>query len=162
MNKESTSKRTEELPNYVLLSHVRQLINEGHEVTMNIKGNSMRPLLENGRDKVTISPVPAGSLHIGDIVLAEISPDIYVLHRIIKINNEQLTLMGDGNLKGTEKCSTADVVGVVYSVIRNGRIWKSDDNKWKLLRIFWPKLKPIRRYLLAIFRVRFFDISCNL
>ena len=134
-----------------LLSQVKQLISEGHTVTIRVKGHSMRPLLENYRDTATICPF--NTLQKGDIVLAEIFPTKFVLHRIIKIKNKQLTLMGDGNIKGVEQCTTDDVIGLVTSVSRKGKVWKANDFRWRLLKNIWPRLNPIRRYLLAIYKL---------
>ena len=82
----------------------------------------------------------------GDIVLVH-TAGRYILHRLIAHDGDALTLMGDGNLQGTESCTTADVVGTVTAVIRpSGR--EQTPGKGRLWRI----LKPLRRYLLAIYR----------
>lgn len=73
--------RRMEVPNAVLLGQVKEAIREGHTVTINVKGYSMRPFLEHCRDKVRLAPFT--DLKVGDAVLAEISPDVYVLHRIM-------------------------------------------------------------------------------
>ena len=39
-----------EIPNAILLEEVRKAINEGHTATINVKGFSMRPFLENNRE----------------------------------------------------------------------------------------------------------------
>ena len=43
--------RRMEVPNAVLLGQVKEAIREGHTVTINVKGYSMRPFLEHCRDK---------------------------------------------------------------------------------------------------------------
>lgn len=92
--------RRMEVPNAVLLGQVKEAIREGHTVTINVKGYSMRPFLEHCRDKVRLAPFT--DLKVGDAVLAEISPDVYVLHRIMNIDGDTVRLMGDGNLSGME------------------------------------------------------------
>ena len=55
--------------------------------------------------------------------------------------------MGDGNIAGTERCTRADVIGTVSEIIRpSGRRRKPDRGR------FWRFLKPIRRYLLGVYR----------
>ena len=144
--------RTVEIPNYILLSSVRQLISEGHTTTIRVKGNSMQPFLKNGRDSVVLAA--AAVLQEGDVVLAEFSPGKYVLHRIIKIDGTDLTLMGDGNTKGTEKCSAGDVAGTVITFIRNGKNIDCNNIKWKIYSKIWLALFPLRRYLLGIYRLK--------
>jgi hypothetical protein len=91
-------------------------------------------------------------LKIGDAALAEVSKGCFVLHRVIKIEGTHITLMGDGNIRGTENCEYQDVVGVVQSFIRNGKNISKDNFRWKVYSYIWPKLLPIRSYLLYIYR----------
>ena len=111
----------------------------------------MRPFLEHLRDRVQLAPWTA--LAVGDAVLAEIAPGHFVLHRIIKIEGEQLTLMGDGNIRGTEQCTVNDVCGLVLQYIRpNGHILQADDPRLKRQIKLWRRLLPIRRLLLFIYK----------
>ena len=105
-----------EMPNDKSLPLVRQYVAGGEKVIISVKGYSMRPFLEHLRDRVQLSPWR--ELKVGDAVLAEIAPGHFVLHRIIAIDGEALTLMGDGNVRGTEHCTTADVCGVVTEYLR--------------------------------------------
>ena len=75
-------------------------------------------------------------------MLARLSDSRYVLHRVVDRNRSLLTLMGDGNLRGTESCTRDDVLGTVTSI--NG-IPPGDGSLWRFL-------KPLRRVLLAIYR----------
>lgn len=80
---------------------VVKILNEGHTVTLRLRGYSMRPFLENDRDKALL--VKPSSIKVGDPVLAEINPLHFVLHRIDSIEGDNVTLRGDGNL-GVEHC----------------------------------------------------------
>ena len=133
------------------LPEVVKLLDEGHTVTLRLKGFSMRPFLENNRDKALITK--AKKIHIGDAVLAEIAPKQYVLHRIVNIKGNQVTLLGDGNLC-VETCKVDDVKGFVIGFYRKGRnkLDRTDGKKWRLYSKVWMTLRPIRRYLLAAYR----------
>ena len=87
--------------NAQLLPEIVKLLEEGHTVTLLLRGYSMRPFLEDNRDKALLTK--AKDIKVGDAVLAEISYRHYVLHRIIKIQDQEVILRGDGNL-GIEKC----------------------------------------------------------
>lgn len=139
------------IPNAVLLPEVVRLLNEGHTVTIGLKGFSMRPFLEDGRDKALITK--ARNIKKGNAVLAEVSPRHYVLHRIVKIEGDNVTLRGDGNL-GTEHCKLEDVKGFVIEFYRKGRTKPDKTNgwKWTIYSAIWCSLFPIRRYLLAFYR----------
>ena len=139
------------LANEVFLPQVVQMLHEGHTVTLPLRGRSMRPFLEDGRDKALLVAVKE-SPRVGDAVLAEISKGHYVLHRIVKIEGEQVTLRGDGNL-GTETCRTQDIRALATAFYRKGR--NEPDSvkgwKWRTYSWWWTKLLPIRRYLLFAF-----------
>lgn len=141
-----------ELPNAVLLKQVRELITEGHTATIQVKGYSMRPFLEHCRDKVMLAA--ADTLCPGDAVLAEIHEGVYVLHRIIALDGERLTLMGDGNVRGVERCSRKDVAAIVTHYIHPDRtIPASDPRLCRRIRL-WRKLLPVRRYMLWIYKIK--------
>ena len=139
-----------EIPNNVLLGLARDMIREGHTATISVKGYSMRPFLEHQRDRVILDNPE--TLQIGDAVLAEISPDHYVLHRIIDLDGDDVTLMGDGNINATETCKRWDVAGVVTHYLRPNRTLLASDPKLQWRIRLWDQLLPIRRYLLFIYR----------
>ena len=140
-----------QFPNAILLPEIVKMLNEGHTVTLRLKGFSMRPFLEDGRDKALLTkPV---NPKVGDPVLAEVGLKHFVLHRIISIQGEDVILRGDGNL-GTEQCKLKDVQGAVIGFYRKGRetLDRTDGLKWRIYSCFWTRLFPIRRYLLAFYR----------
>ncbi len=145
--------KTEEkqFANSLLLPEIVKILNEGHSVTLLLRGYSMRPFLEDGRDKALLTL--AHDVQVGDAVLAEITPKHFVLHRIIKIERNIVTLRGDGNL-GIETCKLEDVKASVIGFYRKGRkkIDKTDGKKWKIYSTIWTRLFPFRRYLLAAYR----------
>lgn len=141
-----------EIANEVLLPMVRDAIKEGNTAVIYVKGYSMRPFLEHLRDRVKLAPVT--TLAVGDAVLAEISPLHFVLHRIIEIDGEHITLMGDGNCQGTEHCERKDVCGVVVEYIRpNGHVLYASDVKLQRKIQRWKHLLPLRRWLLAFYNL---------
>ncbi len=137
--------------NAQFLPEVVKMLNEGHTVTLRLKGFSMRPFLEDGRDKALLTRVTTP--RVGDPVLAEITPGHFVLHRIISIEGQNVVLRGDGNL-GVEHCQIENVVGAVVGFYRKGRqtLDRTDGRKWRIYSFVWTRLFPVRRYLLAFYR----------
>ena len=137
--------------NAKFLPEVVRMLNEGHTVTLRLKGYSMRPFLEDGRDKALLTRVEDPK--VGDPVLAEITPGHFVLHRIIAMEGDDVTLRGDGNL-ANEYCRRENVVGAVIGFYRKGRtkLDRTDGRKWRAYSYVWMRLYPIRRYLLAFYR----------
>lgn len=150
----SATMKTIEIPNDILIPKVKEVLDRGATATLRVKGYSMRLFLDNGRDLVTLTAPQRDALRPGDVVLAEHIPHHYVLHRIIARHGDQLTLMGDGNVRGTETCTTADVIGIVTHFYRKGRTTPDSVNglKWRIYSRLWLALKPIRRFILAIYR----------
>lgn len=144
--------KTIALPNALFIPEIKRAIDEGHTTTFRVRGYSMRLFLEDRRDKVVLAPCK--EVKVGDVVLAEIQKDKYVLHRVIQKEGEHLTLMGDGNVYGTETCNTSNVIGIAIGFLRKGRdvMDTTDGKKWKIYTFFWLRLMPIRRYILAFYR----------
>ncbi len=133
-----------------LLPEVEKLLDEGLCVTLQVKGNSMLPFIQGGRDSVTL----VKTLHPrrGDIVLARTGEGQYVLHRIIRTGNGSLELMGDGNCRGTEQCSLHDVCGKVVEIVTPRRRIGTDSGRMRAAVAVWQVLRPARRWLLALYR----------
>ena len=142
--------RTIQLPNILLYNSVKEMVEEGHTVTFRVKGYSMTPFLINERDSVEVGPFQ--TLSKGDIVLGKTADNHIVLHRIISVNNGFVTLMGEGNLKGTENILTRDIAGIVKSALRDGEKVDLNSSKWLLLSTVWSFLLPVRRILLFFYR----------
>ena len=142
------------VPNHVLISEMARVLKRGQSATFRVKGWSMRIWLEDERDLVTIKAVDVADIRLYDLVLAEIEPQHYVLHRIIRIDGDRLTLKGDGNVAQIEHCCKQDVVGRVTHFYRKGRTTPEsvESWRWRLYSFVWLRLSPIRRYLLGIYR----------
>ena len=104
-----------------MIPEVKKWIDAGKTVTFRVHGFSMRPFLDNGRDEVILEAPDRVKLKRGDVVLAEIAPQLYVLHRLIHRNGDCLTLKGDGNAYGTETCKVENVIGIATGFLRKGR-----------------------------------------
>lgn len=134
-----------------IISEALRLVGEGRDVIFPVKGCSMLPFIIGGKESAVFSPVK--KIKKGRVVLAYTSGGNYVVHRIIKIKDDDITLMGDGNLKGCEYCKLSDIKAEVNYVIgQNGK--KRCLNTFCRLAaaFFWRILRPVRRYLLAIYR----------
>ena len=133
------------LPNEIFIPEIARLINEGKQVVFTPTGVSMRPFIEGGVDNVTL--VKPETLRVGDIVLAEVQPQHYVLHRIYALDGNSVTLMGDGNVQGTEHCSQSDVLAKVVAIHSPKGRNKPITRAW-----LWRHMLRTRRLSLKIYR----------
>lgn len=140
------------LPNAIMLGEVSRFLSEGRTVIIATKGASMSPFIRGERDSVELIKKP--DVEVGDIVLCQLTPGHYVLHRINAVSGDNLRLKGDGNLDATEYCTKADVCGTVVAILRRGtrRIdcttggFKRRSRRW----VAAPRI--VRRYCLGIYR----------
>ncbi len=134
-----------------ILEEAIKLVDDGVAVTFPVKGYSMLPFIIGGKESVVLSR--PNDLKVGYIVLAWVENSHYVVHRIISISGNNVVLMGDGNLKGVEHCSIADVKAVAtYVVGKDGRRRPLQSERSMSAARVWYRLRPIRRWILAIYR----------
>ena len=144
------------IENDILIPELERLLRAEKEVRLTPSGASMRPFIEGERDSVIIAPLTREPRR-GDILLArakaENGRNIYVIHRLWKIENATYILQGDGNLVGVETCSRKDIIGRVVRI-------ESPTGRRKLLTrgLIWQTLMPFRKWLLKAYRKIFFTL----
>ena len=137
--------------NHEIIAEAIRLMDEGITVTLPVDGRSMLPFIIGGKESVILQK-PTNP-KVGDVVLAWVEGCRYVVHRIIGIDGDRVTLMGDGNLIGTEHCTLGDIKAIATHVVSADDKKHDLYNRWrKLAANWWYRLRPVRRYLLAIYR----------
>ncbi|MBE6211917.1 MAG: hypothetical protein E7129_02100 [Rikenellaceae bacterium] len=130
---------TRSISNRELFSIVRDTLLEGKSVRISVNGESMLPFFRSG-STITLRPVKKEDIRKYNVVMAD-AGHAFVVHRIIEVDDDMVTLLGDGNYIGTERVSPDKIYGVVDC---------------SALHLFFAKiwlwLRPVRRYPLAIFR----------
>ena len=135
-----------------IIEEAIRLAREGVRVTFPVKGQSMLPFIIGGKESVILRG-PGGLVDVGDVVLAWVDGNRYVVHRIIRIDGNRVTLMGDGNVACTEHCMLNDIKARVTHVVSADNKEHDLHNRWRMLAArLWYWLRPIRRYLLAIYK----------
>ena len=134
-----------------IIDEAIRLVREGVSVTLPVNGNSMLPFIIGGKESVILHG--PGLTDVGDVVLAWVDGCRYVVHRIIRIDGDRVTLMGDGNLAGTEHCTLNEIKAIATHVVDAKERTHYLYNRWrKSAAKVWYWLRPVRRYLLAIYR----------
>ena len=135
----------------VIIKEAVRLVQDGVSVTFPVKGRSMLPFIFGGRESVILQKPE--SLQRGQVVLAEVGPDRYVVHRIIKMEPDRITLMGDGNICGTESCAPDKVLAIATHVVDEKGQRRPLYTRSRIIKArIWYWIRPIRRYILAILR----------
>lgn len=138
------------LDNDLFFTEILRLLDDGTTVTLRARGRSMFPFIVEGRDCVVLSR--CRRVAIGDIVLARLPEQGFVLHRVYGLEGDRLLLMGDGNLRATEQCRRDEVLATAVRILRNGRSISCDSRSERWRAALWRRLLPLRRVLLALCR----------
>lgn len=138
-----------------LMPLIREELAAGRSVCFGPRGISMLPMLRQGKDTVTISPVP-GKLKKYDLPLYQRDDGKYVLHRIVGVG-DTYTCVGDNQFILEKGVRHDQVIGLVTEFARDGqgvsvknpcyqiycRVW----HYTRLPRRGWRKLVSILRSL---------------
>ncbi len=136
----------------LIIKETIAMLQEGRRVVLPVKGSSMHPFIIGGKESVELVS-PTQPLKVDDVVLAWVNGTHYVVHRIIGIDGQNVTLMGDGNIAGIEHCTTDEVSAVAEYVIspKEKRRYLYTPGRVRFAHL-WRRLLPVRRWILAIYR----------
>lgn len=142
-----------EVNNAEFLPHVFALVNQGKHVTIPLKGFSMNPWLVGGRDKAVLVRIDH-PIEVNDVVLAELSPGRYALHRVLHVDENRIQMLGDGNLTPDPVIPLSAVKAKVLGVYRKGcgQLQTMDNHAYIIYYKWWMRFRPVRRWLLAFYR----------
>lgn len=130
------------MPNAEMFAIVAEQLQDGRNVKVSVLGRSMRPFYSSGR-AIVLHPITPEAVRWGNVVLAKISsePVHYAVHRIIAVEGERITLMGDGNPRGVEVVDRDEIYGYI---------------EWRGVALFcarvWYWLRPVRWILIGVDR----------
>ena len=122
------------------------LSRDGKLVYTNV-GDSMLPLIREGRDLLVIQPV---NHRLGryDIPLYRRDSGQYVLHRVLKVRPTDYVLCGDNRWQKETGIRDDQILGVLSSVIRNGKELSMQGLACRIYAHLWCDLFPLRALIL--------------
>ncbi len=123
-----------------------QLLEADGQMPLVITGSSMTPFLVHGRDTVYLSR-PHSPFKRGDMIFYRRQNGQYVLHRICKVTGGSYTLVGDAQQEREPGIRDEQVLAVVTSVCRKGKLLKKGSFWWEFFRGPWLWLLPVRPWL---------------
>ena len=141
------------LSNDIFFAEVEELLAEGKQVTIFVRGNSMRPLLRDGRDKVVLRKANDEDIRKGAVMLF-LYRGSHVMHRVIRIEGDVVIFEGDGNYKLQEVVTRKDIIAVMEAVVRpSGKRIECSSRRWRFLSFMWlSQMRIERRVILGIMR----------
>ena len=143
------------IDNDTFFADVLRMLDQGKRVTIPVKGLSMLPFIRGGKDLVVLEKA-GEELRAEDIVLFHVGPregGRYVMHRILSLDGDAVDIQGDGVPKTHEHVRRNQVIAKAVEILRGGK--RSVDPYspcQRRLVHFWQWLRPVRRYILFIYR----------
>lgn len=135
------------------VSMLRELTEQGKQVSMLISGNSMSPFLMHGRDSIRFQK-PDRKLKKGDMVFFQRKSGQFVMHRIVQVKKDGFYLLGDAQ-QGRDKeglIEESQIFARIVGVCRKGRWIGPGDFWWEFFEHVWIRLVPFRRFLINLYR----------
>ncbi len=83
-------------------------------------GDSMRPFIHSGEDLLVIEK-PAGRLKKYDVPLYRRDSGKYVLHRILKVRQDDYVICGDNRWRRETGITDRHILGVLTAIVRDGK-----------------------------------------
>lgn len=144
--------RMRRLDTYEYVSALKELVNEGKELSIQISGGSMFPFLWDERDSVCFK-APDRDLRVGDIVFFQRADGQYILHRICRIENGNYYIIGDAQQTVEGPILREQIFALVTEAKRNGKILSPGKLKWDFFEKVWLRLIPLRPRLIRIYKI---------
>ncbi len=112
-------------------------------------GDSMMPYIKRGRDVLVISEVN-GRLNKYDVPLYKRDSGQYVLHRILKVRENDYVICGDNRWNKEYGITDRHIIGILTGVIRDGQEIPVTSRKYRIYVHLWCDLFPVRAFILRV------------
>lgn len=127
------------------MSVLKELVEQGETVSIQVAGWSMYPFLYDKRDTV-IFHKPNSSLKKGDIVFYVRDNGAYIMHRICKIHsNHTYDIVGDSQSEIEKNVREDQIFATITEVIRDGKHLTEKNRSWKFYSKIWIHTIPFRK-----------------
>ena len=132
---------------------IEEVMRFNGKIRLTVTGMSMYPLLRNRLDSVLLKK--ANEIKKYDILLYTREDGSYVLHRAVKINENTVDIIGDGESRIEKDVPKEKIIAFVEEIKRGKRIIKTNSLLYKLYCRVWTLLIPIRvRMLNTYIKIR--------
>ena len=109
-----------------LIPIIKETLGSSLPFVLSVTGNSMRPTLRSSGDKVELLSKKKRAVKKGEIIFFERENGTCVMHQVLKVEGDILTVNGDAQ-PWTETLDVSQVVGVANRLCRKGK-WVSCDS----------------------------------
>lgn len=132
------------------VSALKELVQQGHEVSMLIAGSSMTPFMVHQRDYIYFK-APDRKLRKGDMVFYQRDNGQYVMHRIRKSKPDGYYIVGDAQTEIEGPVREEQIFAIITKVKRKGKWIEPGDFWWEFFEHVWIHMIPVRRGLMKVY-----------
>ena len=129
---------------------IEPLLKAGACIQIHPQGYSMYPFIDPRRDEVVLAGIEGGgALRRGGGVVYRRGNGMLVLHRIYKIGQDGLYLLGDHQTAIEGPVRREQVKGKMTGMVRDGRYMDVGNPGYRMLSVVWLWLRPARRAIMV-------------
>lgn len=155
MSEENTKMPRRVVDADLYINTLRELVREGHRVSMLITGSSMNPFLIHARDTIFIEK-PVMPFKKGDMVFYQRESGQFVMHRIFRVcTNEEgqnvYYMVGDAQQEIEGPVEEHMIFGQITSVCRKGKRISKGNIWWEFFEHIWIRMIPLRPLMMRIY-----------
>ncbi len=132
----------------MIKSTFEEEIERSGKIIYSNKGVSMMPLIKQGRDLMVIEKKGEGRLRRYDAPLFKRENGQYVLHRILKVRENDYVLCGDHQWIKEYGITDDQIIGVLTAVIRKGRMVPVTKFSYRMYVHLWCDFFWVRALIL--------------
>lgn len=133
------------------LPRLTAALEQGRPCRLTVTGTSMTPFLRHREDAVWLEKA-ASPFHRGEILLYLRAPNVPVLHRVHRVEPDGRLLMCGDAQRVLEPILPRQVLARVTHIQRGEKKTDCASPALRLRVELWQRLRPVRRYILGIFR----------
>lgn len=132
-----------------IMPTIQEMLASDQTVFLKVSGNSMRPFYVHHQTVVSLLK-PNRAFKRFDVCLYQ-DCGVYKLHRIVKIKDDTLIILGDA-LNQKELIQKTQIIGLVHTHQNKGKVIKHHQKRYLFKVYVWHVLRPFRRILLKLLR----------
>ena len=132
----------------LLFPFINEMLNSRKYVRITVTGMSMYPFLRENIDSIELSSVNFTNLHRNDIVMILRDSNEYVMHRVIKKENDCFYIVGDAQQWIEGPLRPNQLVAKITTIWRRNKKIDCTNLWWRLLSSLWLVLLPFRHIVI--------------
>lgn len=130
-----------------LMPIFREQLEIGRKVQFVPSGISMRPMLDNKMDQAYLEKATRENVKKWDVVLFQNDNGAYIMHRVVKLDDDGFVTRGDNNYYNDKKQSYDALIGRLYQFEHKEKSYSVTALSYRLYVTMWMVSYLIRKLI---------------